>query len=167
MTAHIMQSRYLIAFADRVFTGLDDSHRALEPQPAAKTAGWLVGHMCVTGDFARHLCGARAICAREWRAAFNPGTTPSADAASYPPMSALCDTFRAVYTDLLTTAASADPAKLSMANPYEPARGGFATAGDFVIYMMTGHLSYHLGQLAEWRTAAGLGKLPRSGTPGV
>ncbi|HKS07256.1 MAG TPA: DinB family protein [Gemmatimonadaceae bacterium] len=160
MTTYVGQCRYLIAFANRAFAGLDDSHRALEPRPAAKTAGWLIGHMCSTGDYARYLCGARPICPREWRALFSPGTMPSTDSTTYPSMKELCDTFHAVYNDLCTTAVNADPAKLAAANPYEPARPGFATAGDFAIYMMTGHLGYHLGQLTEWRAAAGLGRLP-------
>ena len=66
--------------------GLDDSHRHLQPTPAGKTAGWLIGHLSVTGDFARKLCGRPPICPAEWRAVFNPGTQPSTDAAVYPPM---------------------------------------------------------------------------------
>ena len=73
-------------------------------------------------------------------------------------MSALCEAFRAVYRDLCTSALSAEPALLSRPNPYEPGRGDFPTAGDFVRYLMTGHLAYHLGQLTAWCAAAGLGR---------
>jgi len=47
-------------------------------------------------------------------------------------------------------------------NPYEPARHPFYTAGEFVAYMMSGHLAYHVGQLSAWRAAAGIA---RSGRP--
>ena len=144
-----------------ILAGLDDKHRALEPSLGAKTAGWLIGHLAVTGDFGRHLCGAAPICPKPWRAMFNPGTQASANLADYPPMHELISTFRAVYTDLCVIAPGADPSLLAKANPYTPAAGGFPTAGDFVAYMMTGHLGYHLGQLAGWRAAAGLGRVPR------
>lgn len=159
MNASIGQCRYHLVVADRVLARLDDSHRALEPQPGSKTAGWLLGHLAVTGDFGRHLCGRRALCARDWHARFNPGTQPSTNAADYPPIAALGDTFRVVYRDLCVAALEVDPARLALANPYEPARGDFPTVGAFVAYLLGGHMAYHLGQLVEWCAAAGLGRL--------
>lgn len=158
------QCRYLLLLAEPVLAGLDDSHLALEPQPGAKTAGWLIGHLVVTGDFARRLCGRPPICPKEWRARFNPGSTPSTDRADYPEMAEICAAFRSVYADLAVAATAADPNLLAVANPYEPARSGFPTAGDFVAYLSAGHFAYHLGQLVAWRAAAGLGRVTRAGT---
>ena len=157
MKASIDQCRYQLSLASGVLVRLDDSHRALEPQPGAKTAGWLVGHLAVTGDFGRYLCGARALCPSAWRAAFNPGTRPSLDPAHYPPMSVLSETLLGVYRDLPTTAVAAKPELLARPNPYEPARADFPTSGDFVAYLMGSHLAYHFGQLVTWCAAAGLG----------
>jgi hypothetical protein len=158
MKTSVDQCRFLLSQADAVLAQLDDSHRALEPHPGAKTAGWLIGHLSVTGDFGRYLCGARALCSREWRAAFNPGSKPSTNPDDYPPIGVLCETFRAVYHDLCATAMSADPARLAAPNPYEPGRPDFPTVGDFVAYLMSSHLAYHLGQLSEWRAAAGVAR---------
>jgi hypothetical protein len=155
----VAQCRELLDQSALLFRGLADSHRAFEPQPGAKTAGWLIGHLCVTGDFARRLCGRPPICPKEWRALFNPGSQPSTDPESYPAMTALQDTFRAVYTDLCDAAVAADAATLANENPYAPGREHFPTAGDFVAYLAAGHLGYHLGQLATWRAAAGMGPL--------
>lgn len=151
------QCRHLISLAEPVMSDLGDSHRGLEPVPGVKTAGWLLGHLAVTGDFGRKLAGRPPICPAEWRALFNPGTRPSHDSDAYPSMQALRDAFRAVYTDL-TNAAPAGSTGLDAPNPFLPARNAFPTAGDFVAYLMTGHLAYHLGQLVAWRGAAGLGR---------
>jgi hypothetical protein len=62
MNAIVAQCRYLLSLAESVLAGLDDSHRALEPRPGAKTAGWLIGHLAVSGDFARRLCGRPPLC---------------------------------------------------------------------------------------------------------
>ena len=158
MKTSIDQCKHELELAKAIIGDLNDSHLAFEPQPGAKTAGWLVGHLAVTGDFARRLCGARPLCPREWRDAFNPGSHPSSDVADSPPMDTLRETFVNVYSDLCVIAPNADPSLLSIPNPYEPARSDFATAGDFVAYLMSSHLAYHLGQLVGWRAAAGIGR---------
>jgi hypothetical protein len=162
MKTSIDQCRFHLARAKTIIGTLNDSHLAFEPQPGAKTAGWLIGHLAVTGDFARRLCGAQPLCPREWRAAFNPGSHPSGDVADYPPMDTLRETFVKVYSDLCEIAANADAALLSIPNPYEPSRADFATAGDFIAYLMSSHLAYHLGQLVGWCAAAGIGRIEQA-----
>jgi hypothetical protein len=164
MDSSIGQCRHLLSLATPILAGLGDAHLALEPHPGTKTAGWLIGHLAVTGDFGRRLCGRKPICPKEWRALFNPGTYPSHRAADYPPMAALREGFHAVYKDFCEAAAAPDRAALAVANPYEPARDSFPTAGDFVQYLLSGHLAYHFGQLVAWRAAAGLGGAPRTDT---
>jgi hypothetical protein len=154
MKTSIDQCRYQLKLADKILSRLDDSHLALEPYAGAKTAGWLIGHLAVTGDFGRRLCGASPQCPREWRGAFNPGTQSSLNPADYPRMDALRSSFADVYADLCVAAADADPALLAVPNPFEPARADFPTSGDFVSYLLSSHLAYHLGQLAGWYTAA-------------
>lgn len=162
MIASVMQCRALLRLADRALTGLDDVHRAVEPAEGCKTAGWLVGHLAVTGDFARRLCGRTPLCPAEWRAAFNPGTQPSLNVNDYPLMSDLSASMRAVYTDLCDATLGAPAEILAAENPYAPARADFPTSGAFVAYIVAGHFAYHLGQLVAWRAAAGLGQLPRA-----
>jgi DinB family protein len=154
MHAAAIQGAFLLKQYDRWLADLDDRHLALEPAPGAKTAGWLLGHLVITGDFARRLCGLPHLAPKEWRTLFAPGTTPSRDAGTYPPMRELIDTFRAVYADLAANAPSASAEALAAINPYESARAVFPTAGSFAAYILTGHLGYHLGQLSMWRAAA-------------
>lgn len=153
MNEIIDQTRYHIALADKLFARLESSHIALEPRPGMKTPGWLIGHLAVTGDFGRRLCGVEPVCPREWRGMFNPGSHPSHDPSSYPALGSLCDSFRFVYTDLCVTAPAADPALLARDNPVDLGRAHFSTAGAFVSYLMSGHLAYHLGQLQAWCAA--------------
>jgi hypothetical protein len=160
MKASIAQGRYLLSLAEPILAGLGDSHCALQPQPGKKTAGWLIGHLAVSGDFARRLCGRPLLCPSAWRPMFNPGSQASTEPSTYPSMAKLCETFRLVYTDLCTAAQEADPAALAVVNPFAPARPDFPTAGDFVAYLLSSHLAYHLGQLVAWRAAAGLKRGP-------
>jgi hypothetical protein len=154
MTAAAAQGAFLLSQYQRWLIGLADVHRGLEPAPGVKTAGWLVGHLVVTGDFARKLCGRPPLAPKEWRSLFSPGTTPRQDVGTYPPMRDLVAAFDAVYRDLIATAPTAPVDTLALPNPYEPARVAFPTAGNFVVYLLTGHLGFHLGQLSIWRAAA-------------
>ena len=156
MQAESAQATFLLQQYERWLAGLDDGHRALEPVPGTKTAGWILGHLTITGDFGRRLCGLPPIAPKEWRTAFAPGTTPSRDPAAYPPMNDLVTNFLAVYRDFAAKAPTAAADTLGAPNPFEPARPAFPTGGDFARYLLTGHLGYHLGQLSIWRRAAGL-----------
>jgi len=157
MQSAAIQGAHLLKEYERLLAGLDDRHLDLEPTPGGKTAGWLLGHLVITGDFARRLCGLPPRSPKEWRSLFAPGTTPSRDATTYPPMRELIDTFRAVYQDLVANAPNTPAEALSAPNPFEPARASFPTAGSFAAYIMAGHLGYHLGQLSIWRVAAASG----------
>jgi hypothetical protein len=75
-------------------------------------------------------------------------------------MQQLVGAFGTVHTDLLTAAAEAPRHLLTAQNPYSAARSRFPTSRDFLVYLMTAHLAYHLGQLSTWRAAAGLNPLP-------
>jgi hypothetical protein len=150
------QGKFIFGNGKRWLADLTDDHLALEPIAGTKTAGWLVGHLSVTGDFGRRICGLTPICPKEWRALFNPGTFPSLDRSVYPPMTLLRERVDTVYGDFFTEAPKAPAEVLAMPNPYTPALGAFPTAGDFAAYLMTGHLAHHLGQLGSWHAAAGL-----------
>jgi DinB superfamily len=159
MDATIAQCRYFLALAEAALEGLTDEHRAVEPERGAKTAGWLVGHLVVTGEFARRLCGRSPVVPVEWRRAFNPGTQPSPRGEDYPRMAELRQAFRAVYEDLCAAYPVAGAGLFDAPNPSERTREALPTAGEFVAFILTGHLGYHLGQLVGWRAAAGLGRI--------
>lgn len=158
LTPFAAQGRFIFGQGKRWLADLNDDHLALEPIAGTKTAGWLVGHLAVTGDFGRRLCGLTPMCPKEWRAVFNPGTFPSLDRSVYPPMSVLCDAVGNVYRDFFASAPGASDDVLTLPNPYTPAIGAFPTAGDFAAYLLTGHLGHHFGQLGSWHAAAGLRK---------
>ena len=98
------QGRFIFSQGKRWMANLTDDHRALQPMAGMKTAGWLVGHLAVTGDFGRRICGLTPICSKEWRALFNPGTFPSLEASVYPPMPVLLEACVSVYRDFFANA---------------------------------------------------------------
>ncbi len=158
MKSLVDQSRYLLWFAEPMLVGLTDSHLDLEPVTGNKSAGWILGHLAVSGDFGRRVLGRTPVCPKEWRAIFSPGTK-SGDTAptAYPRMDDLVHMFREVYKDLPDAFMTADDSILDTPNPFELAREGFKTVREFTAWLITGHLAYHVGQLGDWRRASGLG----------
>lgn len=152
------QTRYILWFAEPMLEGLNDSHLALAPVEGNKSAGWILGHLAVSGDFGRRVLGRTPLCPKEWRAVFSPGTETGGTAATaYPRMTDVVKAFRDVYADLPAAFVAAESAVLDGPNPFEPARPGFPTVREFIAWLISGHLAYHVGQLGDWRRAAGLG----------
>src|ERR1051326_6366016 len=83
MRAAAGQCAFLLEQYAWCLAGLDDRHRALEPTAGAQTAGRVIGHVEVTGHFARSLGGLSAVPAKEGRPRFAPETQPSRDPAIY------------------------------------------------------------------------------------
>ena len=147
---------HLLSYAGPILDDLTDDHLALAAETNGKTAGWLIGHLCITGDFIRRKAGRPPLTPKDWGPRFSPGTKPSRVREDYPTMDALRTAFDAIYRDLIAAAPTLAPELLASPSPFEPGRARFATFGSFLTWIMTGHLGYHLGQLYGWRDAAGL-----------
>ena len=165
MNTAALTCRHLVQYAAPSLSDLTDEHLAHSSGGGGKTAGWIIGHLCVSGDFVRRKAGRPPLTPREWGPKFTPGTKASSNAADYPRMAELREAFTAIYSDLAHVAPSFSAELLATENPFEPARPRFATFGEFLTWMMTGHLGYHLGQLSEWRAAAGMPLRPGATSP--
>jgi hypothetical protein len=154
---------YLLEYGGPLVADLSDEHRALLPALATKPAGWILGHLVVSGDFLRRQWHRPALTPREWGPRFGPGSRPSPDSRDYPSMVHLRGALVEVYRDLAAGAPAVPDDLLDAPNPFESGRGPFPSLRDFAIYLMTAHFGYHLGQLEGWRVAAGLP--PRAAFP--
>jgi hypothetical protein len=142
---------HLTKLGQSLIGDLTDADLAAPSTPGGKTAGWLIGHLCITGDFVRRKAGARPLTPKEWGPRFTIDTKPSAIASDYPPMAELRTAFENVYGDLIKLGPTLSSEILSGPSPFEQVRDRFPTMGAFLTWIMTGHLGYHLGQLSEWK----------------
>lgn len=152
---------HLLTYAKPLLNDLKEEHLAVAAKNG-KTAGWLVGHLCITGDFIRRKTGRPPLTPKDWGPRFAPGTTPSRSPADYPPLSELRNAFEGVYRDLADAAPTISEDILAAPSPFEPGRARFPSTREFLTWVMTGHLGYHIGQLYGWR-----GEVVDSGTSRV
>jgi uncharacterized damage-inducible protein DinB len=84
------------------------------------------------------------------------GSIPSGDAADYPGKVELLEELRGQHERVSEAMAAVDAERLQQPTPPR-LRERFPTIGDFAAALMTMHEGHHLGQLAAWRRALGLG----------
>lgn len=92
-----------------------------------------------------------------WSELFKTGGIPSSDVTGQPTKAELIAELERVHDSWKTTIPGVDPSVLDAEHPNENMRGHFPTVGAMVAFIMTGHEMDHLGQIAAWRRAAGLG----------
>jgi hypothetical protein len=148
--------QHLLGYAEPLLADLTDEHLPIADETNGKTAGWLIGHLCVTGDFMRRKAGRPPLTPKEWGPKFTIGSVPSRTGTDYPELAALRAAFDGIYRDLISVAPELPAELLASPSPFEPGRARFATFGAFLTWIMTGHLGYHVGKLYGWRGAAGL-----------
>ena len=126
-------------------------------QPGTKTAGWRIGHLAVSGDFARDLLG---------RPSFVLNRVAGAVQSRQPAFRECLDDVTvdtAVRLEVYRT--SSVGRRIRRCSPPRtqlgPAQPQFPTAGDFVAYLISSHLAYHLGTACRLAR----GRWPRTFSP--
>ena len=85
-----------------------------------------------------------------------PGSECVSDRSIYAKKDELLSVLDRVHTDLASAFESVSDDVLASPFPVEEWRDFFPTLADAAVYVMTHHEGYHLGQITQWRRAAGL-----------
>jgi hypothetical protein len=136
--------------------GVDDARLAEQFPGAMNHPAWTLGHLCTAGGFALALLDEPGDApARDMQVLYGPGSQPKPDRSLYMPRHEALARLTAIHA----RAAVVVPAKHAdyFARPSpESLRQWAPTIGQLVFYLLAAHESYHIGQLAQWRKAAGL-----------
>ncbi len=135
------------------------------PYVGAKHPGWVLGHLAVASGM-----GAAYM---EHSDQAEPGISdvpeawgescmgePSADRAKFGTKDQLLAELERVHALNVERFTRASDAQLAREFPNPDWRSFFPTLGDAVFYLLSYHEGYHLGQISQWRRAAGLGAAP-------
>ena len=146
-----------LGFAKRLVGDLSDDQMCAQPHGVVNHPAWSLGHLVVAADHLGTLLGLKSELAAGWEDTFKTGGIPSPDKNVFPGKEDILGALASQHARLGPALTSADPAFLEQPHPNEKHRGHFPTVGDFAIFLMTGHEMDHLGQIAAWRRAMGLG----------
>lgn len=162
MTDHVV---YLYGFnlnyAERLVGDVPPEQMADQPGGVINHPAWSLGHLVVSANHLGQLLGLESALPDGWDQTFATGGVPSSDRAAFPAKEELLDALRTQHARNAEAFRALDPARFQDPHPNEGARRYFPTVGDVVVFMMTSHEMDHLGQIAAWRRAKGLGGAPR------
>ena len=146
-----------LGFAKRLVADLSDDQMCAQPHGVVNHPAWSLGHLAVASDHAATMMGLPSGLPPGWADPFKTGGTPSPDTHAFPGKDEILRVLGEQHARVAQAAAGVDPAALAQPHPNEKRRSHFPTVGDFVIFLMTAHEMDHLGQIAAWRRAMGLG----------
>ncbi len=146
-----------LMYAETLVKDVSAEQMVEQPGGVINHPAWSLGHLVVSADHLGQLLGLESSLPDGWDKTFVTGGEPSGDRAAYPTKAELLDALKAQHARNTDAAKNADAATFSAPHPNEGTRKYFPTVGDQVTFLMTGHEMDHLGQIAAWRRAMGLG----------
>ena len=146
-----------LGFAERLVKDLSTEQMAAQPGGVINHPAWSLGHLVISADHLGQLLGLDSNLPEDWSEIFQTGGEPSGDASAYPSKEEILGALKGQHTRNAEAVKNTDPSRFTEPHPNEGARKYFPTVGDMVVFMMTSHEMDHLGQIAAWRRAMGLG----------
>ena len=132
-----------------------------QPHGVVNHPAWTLGHLAQASNQLAVALGLESTFPAAWKDALRTGGIPSGDVAAFPPKDALVAELAAQHERVAHVIEAAEPATLNATlareHPNERTRQRFPTVGDYAVYLLTSHEGGHLGQIAAWRRAMGLG----------
>ena len=142
--------------AELLVDDLTDEQMVAQPSGLINHPAWTLGHLAATSDTLAGMLGLPSIFPDTWKEACRMGSVPSGNAADFPGKTELLEQLHAQHERVSEAMAEADGESLAQPTPAR-LRERFPTVGDFATALMTMHEGHHLGQVAAWRRAMGLG----------
>ena len=149
--------QFNLQYAQRLVEGVAADQMASQPGGVINHPAWSLGHLVVSSNHLGQLLGLESSLRDGWSETFKSGGEPSGDLSAYPTKDELLDALAGQHVRNTDAIKSFDIARFAEPHPNENTRKYFPTVGDMVIFMMTAHEMDHLGQIAAWRRAMGLG----------
>jgi len=158
MLQHVLHTYTMnLAYATRLVGDLSEDQMCTQPHRVVNHPAWSLGHLAVAADHLGKLLGLSSDLPAGWEDTFKTGGTPSPDKSLFPDRDEILRVLSQQHARIARGLSDVDPATLARPHPNEKSRAHFPTVGDFAIFLMTAHEMDHLGQIAAWRRAMGLG----------
>lgn len=154
--------RFNLDSARSLVRDLTPEQMVAQPQGLINHPAWSLGHLTLIADYLATLLGHESQAPAGWGKTFATGGTPSGVLADYPSKDELLAALAAQHERTTGAVLQADPTWFTTPHAIAPFRKNFPTQGDLAMFMMTSHEMDHLGQMAAWRRAMGLGPARRA-----
>lgn len=152
LNIHAMVSAAVIDTVDDV----PDARMAEQPGGLVNHPAWTLSHLNAYAGLLLSLLDDPTVPTADAELArFGYGTTPVADRGAYPTKQALLERFKD-RSSRLAAAVAERSATCFPRRPPETFQQHAPTVGHLAVTLLVAHPAYHLGQLKQWRRAAGM-----------
>ena len=146
-----------LMYAETLVKDLSAEQMVQQPNGVINHPAWSLGHLVVSANSLGNVLGLESNLPEGWDKTFATGGEPSSDISAYPSKDEILSALKDQHTRNTEAIKSADAESMATPHPNENTRKYFPTIGDMVTFLMTAHEMDHLGQIAAWRRAMGLG----------
>ncbi len=146
-----------LAAAETLVKDVSAEQMAEQPGGVINHPAWSLGHLVMAANGLGQMLGLESNVPDGWSDTFKTGGEPSGDLSAYPGKEEILTALKQQHARNVEAAKNVDASRFAEPHPNEGAREHFPTVGDMVVFLMTSHEMDHLGQIAAWRRAMGLG----------
>ena len=150
-----------LRYAEMLVKDVSTEQMAAQAGGVINHPAWSLGHLVVSADHLGQLMGLESNLPEGWSETFKAGGEPSGDVSAYPSKEEILGTLKEQHARNGEVVKNFDDSRFADPHPDEGRRKYFPTRGDQIVFMMTSHEMDHLGQIAAWRRAMGLGAATR------
>ena len=143
--------------AETLVKDLSAEQMVEQPNGVINHPAWSLGHLVVWANNLGSMLGLESRLPDGWDKTFATGETPSSDVSAYPSKDEILGALREQHSRNTEALKSADLESWAKPHPYVKTLPYFPTVGDMITFLMTAHEMNHVGQIAAWRRAMGLG----------
>ena len=146
-----------LMYAETLVKDLSAEQMVEQPNGVINHPAWSLGHLVVSANGLGSALGLESSLPDGWDKMFATGGIPSSDLSAYPSKDEILRELKAQHARNTDAVKNVDLESLATPHPDENTRKYFPTVGDMVTFLMTAHEMDHVGQIAAWRRAMGLG----------
>ena len=158
MLTHMLHAYDLqLNLASKLLEDIPDDQMCAQPHGLVNHPTWSLGHLVMAEHSTCKLIGIDTTPPEGWDELFKTGGTPSPNRDGFPSKAELLGELGKIHDQIKAALPDIDPSVLDAEHPNEQTRAYFPTVGAMVAFILTSHEMDHLGQIAAWRRAAGLG----------
>lgn len=147
--------QFVVSYAQRATADVSEGEMDIQPLPGLNPPRWILGHVCVTLDYAAEIVGLKRECPDAWHAAFAPGS-PASGGDCRPAKDGLLGRLLSNAERVLAAIPSAPAAVLDAPTRIQFFEGtAIKSNADVLAHLLTTHPALHMGQLSYWRRCTG------------
>lgn len=144
-----------LGYLKQAVSDIPDERFTEQPGACVNHPAWTLSHLCTTAVFMLQLLDEPTDADPADFKRFGPGSVPTATRTDYDSKESLLSRLTSLHARVDAAVRAKHTAYFPRESP-EFVRKFSPTVGRIVVYLLGAHESYHLGQLNQWRRAAGL-----------